>query len=61
MNLARPPESYDANDQAQMRRMISDEDKRNQKRGSNVLLRAPNGSLWSVGVDNSGVLTVTAA
>lgn len=57
MNLARPPEKYDPNDQAQMRAQIAAEDSRNVKVGGRVLLRSPNGALWRLAVADDGTLS----
>lgn len=67
LTLQRAPEGYNANDENQARAKIESEDKRNQKIGQNVdirnaklILTSPNGSRFSVTVDNSGTLSTTA-
>jgi hypothetical protein len=66
MNLPVPPASYDARDQAETRRSLEQEDKRNLKRGYDIdardtrtLLRSPNGHRWVQTIDDVGATTWT--
>jgi hypothetical protein len=61
LNLPMAPGQYDATEQAQIRGLLEREDRRNQKIGGDVILRAPNGSLWKLVVNNSGALGTVAA
>lgn len=67
MNLPVPPASYDARDQAETRRSLEQEDRRNRKIGTDVeiggdrlVLKSPDGTRWSVTVSDLGVITATA-
>jgi hypothetical protein len=67
MQLPRPSPSYDPQDQARTRSLITEADKQNLKRnadldltGQRFILSSPNGSKWQVTVSNAGALVVTA-
>jgi len=58
---------YDLQDQAQMRNLLERADVQNMKRGQDIevssarlILTSPNGTRYSVTVDNSGNLSATA-
>jgi hypothetical protein len=58
---------YDLRDQAQMRNLLERADVQNMKRGQDIevssarlILTSPNGTRYSVTVDNSGNLSATA-
>jgi hypothetical protein len=58
---------YDLQDQAQMRNLLERADVQNMKRGQDIevssarlILTSPNGTRYSVTVDNSGNLSTTA-
>lgn len=59
MNLPKAPDQYDPTDQAQIRRIIETEDKKNQK--SPIVLTATDGSRWKVVVSVAGDLSTVAA
>jgi hypothetical protein len=68
LSLPKPSAAYDPNNEAQARRAIEQADKANRKNGANVeiggqklVLKSPNGTRWSVTVNNSGVLSAVAA
>ena len=61
MNLPRPPERYDMEDQAQLRSIIVAEDKRNLKKLAPVLLRSPNGTIYKLSVADDGTLSAIVA
>lgn len=67
MNLGSPAPSYSVQDQAQMRRQLTQAEQANRKIGQDVdvgaqklILAAPNGSRWRVTVANDGALSATA-
>ena len=67
MKLPTAAQSYDLRDQAQMRNLLERADVQNMKRGQDIevssarlILTSPNGSRYSVTVDNSGNLSTTA-
>lgn len=67
LNLPRPPGTYDAGEQAQLRRALEQEDRNNRKIGTDVevgaqrlVLKSPNGARWSIAVSNAGVITAVA-
>ena len=59
MNLPKAPLQYDATDQAQVRRIIETEDRKNLK--APLVLMAMDGSRWRLVVDMSGNLSTVAA
>jgi len=67
MNLGTPPERYSQNWEAQRNREIESEDQRNLKRqadielasGAKLILRATDGTRWSVTVSTAGVIGAT--
>ena len=67
MNLAKPPQKYDPSEQAQMRAELVSEDRQNFKKGRDVrllngerfTLKSPDGSEWSLTIDNAGATTWT--
>lgn len=68
MNLPRPPAQYDIRDQEDTRGSLEREDRQNRKKGQDVELepgvklvkRSPNGTRWSIEVDDAGVISATA-
>lgn len=67
MKLPTAAQSYDLRDQAQMRNLLERADVQNMKRGQDIevssarlILTSPNGTRYSVTVDNSGNLSTTA-
>ena len=67
LSLPRPQATYDANDEAELRRSLEREDRNNRKIGTDVevganrlVLRSPNGARWSVAVSDTGVLSAVA-
>ncbi len=68
MSLPQAARAYDASNERQVRAALENADRLNFKKGQDVrlargerlILRAPNGGEWVVGVDNAGSLTVTA-
>lgn len=63
MNLGVPSGKYDTTDQAQMRSTLQQADKRNMKIGASfpeIIMSAPNGSLWRLSVSNAGATVWTA-
>lgn len=67
MKLPSAAPQYDLRDQAQMRNLIERADVQNRKKGQDVevlgarlILTSPNGTRYSVTVDNSGNLSTTA-
>lgn len=67
MNLAKSPPAYSTDDQDRLRATLSDEDKRNLKRGQDIamganrlILTSPNGTQYVVVVSNAGALSATA-
>lgn len=65
--LARPKESYDAGEEAQMRAALTAEDRKNRKKGADVelrdellILRSPDGTRWKITVSNVGVVGASA-
>jgi hypothetical protein len=68
MQLPRPSPSYDPQDQARTRSLITEADKQNLKRnadldlsGQRLILKSPDGSKWQIVVDNAGTLSTTPA
>lgn len=64
MNLNRPPEKYDPEDQRQMRDTLSSADNANIKKNTiqdKITMRSPNGSVWILTISNAGAPVVTAA
>lgn len=61
MNLPVPPAQYKQGDEAQARRAIQNEDKRNVKTGGPYLIQSPDGTWWKLSADNAGALTLVAA
>ena len=69
MTLPTPPERYTRQTESERNRVLELADGQNLKRNTDidiplttrVFLRSPNGSRWQISVNNSGVLTVTAA
>lgn len=66
MSAPRPPAGYDARWAAEVKRDIERRDAQNHKRGRDVeigearlILTSPNGTRFSITVDNSGVITAT--
>lgn len=67
MRLPRPPERYDPRDQAELRVQLERADDASHKRGQDVeigaarlILRAPNGTRYSITVSNAGALSAVA-
>lgn len=67
MKLPNPPNGYSRIDQQEVRRSVELADLQNHKRNRDVeigvgrlILTAPNGTRYSVTVDNSGVLSAVA-
>lgn len=67
MKLPSATQQYDLRDQAQLRNLIERADVQNRKqgqdveiRGARLVLTSPNGTRYSVTVDNSGNLSTTA-
>jgi hypothetical protein len=67
MKLPTAARDYDLRDQAQMRNLLERADVQNMKRGQDIevssarlILTSPNGTRYSVTVDNSGNLSATA-
>lgn len=68
MNLPNADEQYSQTNEAQTRAALERADAQNQKNSANLevgsrrslILTAPNGSRWAVGVNNAGTLTTTA-
>lgn len=67
MNLPRPGPAYSAENEAQARTMIVQEDRRNRKRGDlevttdeRFIMTSPDGTRWAMGVSNAGATTWTA-
>ena len=67
MKLPNAAAQYDTRDQAQMRNLIERADVQNRKKGQDIevlgarlILTSPNGTRYSVTVDNSGNLSTTA-
>lgn len=61
------PKQYDALDQSSLRRELLNADRENRKIGSDVdilasrlILQSPNGTRWSITVDNAGTITATS-
>lgn len=62
MNLARPPDSYQPEDQAQLRDAIVSADRNNIKKNMIIVSQvwqSPNGSKFGVTMSNAGALVVT--
>lgn len=63
MSLSRPPETYNVEDQAQMRATLDAMDRANIKKGvpiTGLIFKAPNGSKWELSVSNAGGTVWTA-
>ena len=67
LSLPKPSLVYDATNEAQARRTIEKEDKRNRKidadleiGGQKLILKSPNGARWNITVNNSGIVSATA-
>jgi hypothetical protein len=68
MSLLRAPMAYSRDDQDRLRTDLDALDGKNRKKGADVeiageerlILASPNGSRWSVTVDNSGVIAAVA-
>ncbi len=73
MSIANPPLQYSQADQAQMRAEIEREDKRNQKKGADIVFSgdatvkaprligiSPDGTRYRVLVDNAGAISTVA-
>lgn len=67
MKLPSAAQDYDLRDQAQLRNLLERADVQNMKRGQDIevssaklILTSPNGTRYSVTVDNSGNLSTTA-
>jgi hypothetical protein len=67
LSLPGPPVTYDAGDEAQLRRALEREDRNNRKIGTDVevgasrlVLKSPNGARWSITVSNTGVIMAVA-
>jgi len=67
LSLPKPPAAYDTRDQAQLRLALEQEDRNNRKLHGDVevgserlILRAPNGSRWSITVSNTGTIAAVA-
>lgn len=67
LSLPKPGPGYDASNEAEARRALEKEDKKNRKTDNDVdigdqklLLRSPNGARWSITVSNTGVITALA-
>jgi len=69
MSLPSPPEKYDRPDQMKTRSMLERMDRQNHKKGQDVevaggarlILSSPDGSRWSIEVDNAGAISAVAA
>lgn len=66
MNLGGPAPKYDPANEAQMRRALETEDRRNRKtdqdidlRDLKIFIRSPNGHRWYPEIDNAGSVTWT--
>lgn len=68
MSLPRSPDKYSKEDQDRFRKTLDDRDAENRKRRQDVevagterlILASPNGSRWSIVVDNAGALSTVA-
>jgi len=67
VKLPSAAQDYDLRDQAQLRNLLERADVQNMKRGQDIevssaklILTSPNGTRYSVTVDNSGNLSTTA-
>lgn len=68
MNLPSPPDKYDRTDQMKTRTMLERLDRQNHKKGQDteiaggarLILSSPDGSRWSVEVDDAGALSAVA-
>jgi hypothetical protein len=67
MILPRPQGGYNPSSEADRNRQLEQADKQNHKRNRDIevgtaklVLTAPNGTRYAVGVDNAGAITVTA-
>lgn len=69
MSLPRAPSKYDANDQDRLRLELDARDRNSRKAnqdvtvagGARLLLYSPDGTAWSVEVDDAGALSSVAA
>lgn len=67
LSLPKPGPGYEAQNEAQTRRVLAEADALNQKKTSDfvvktnrLILTSPNGTQWSGTIDNSGTVTWTA-
>jgi len=67
MRFPRPPQSYDQRDQTEVRLLIERADDANHKRNQDVevgnarlILKSPNGTRYSITVNNSGAISAAA-
>lgn len=67
MKLPLPSQTYDASREADRNRQIEAADASSHKRGRDVevspgrlILKSPDGTRWSIEVDNSGTITAAA-
>lgn len=58
LSLPNPPKQYSAIDEAQTRRALETEDRRNQKVGSDIVLQSANGKRWKLAASDLGVLSL---
>lgn len=66
MNLPSPSKQYDPQNEAQARSQIEQADAQNQKKSSDVVIKgnklvivSPDGTRWSVTIDNTGTMALT--
>lgn len=62
MNLQRPPDRYEQEDQAQVRSAVEAADRQNVKRGvplTSFIMVSPNGSKFEATVSNAGAWVLT--
>lgn len=66
INLPKPPDKYDTNDQQAIRAAIAQADRANQKRNSRIdmgrapfTIQSPNGTIWNVQVADDGTLSTS--
>ena len=67
MRFPRPPQSYDERDQTEVRLLIERADDANHKRNQDIevgnarlILKSPNGTRYSITVNNSGAISAAA-
>lgn len=67
LNLPKPSPGYDAQNEAQTRRVLAEADAMNQKKANDfvvksnrLILTSPDGTQWSGTIGNTGTVTWTA-